>query len=91
MELLGAYYSPERSETEEFEYSLYSWVALQSTMEFLRCHQQGYVPSLLAATNTVDQMNQVYHAMLEHKQALQELAIAKSQELRACGEECELF
>lgn len=89
MELLQSYYSPDRVQTEEFEYSLYSWVALQSMMAFLKGH--GDLKRSLEATNTIDRMDMVYQSMLSHKGALRELALAKSQELRDCGEECELF
>ncbi len=89
MELLKTYYSPERFETEEFEYSLYSWVALQSTMEYLQGTNE--YRAVLAASNTMDRMDLVYESMNSHKDALKELAIAKSQELRDCGEECDLF
>lgn len=86
VDLLRAYYSPERLETEEFEYCVFSWVALQSMMPYQADSKQAR-----CATNTVDRMESVYNLMLTHKEDLRQLALAKSQELRDCGEECDLF
>jgi hypothetical protein len=84
IQLLQAYYSPEWTQTEEFEYSIFSWVALQSVMEY----QQDATTTALAATTTLDRMEAVYDAMISHVDALRELALAKRTELQECGEEC---
>jgi len=90
VELLQVYYSPERTtRTEEFEYSMFSWVALQSVMEFSQ--QQESTKVAWQATNTLDRMEATYHMMISHVEALRELALAKNEELHDCGEECELF
>ena len=85
MELLQAYYSPERTQTEEFEYSLFSWVALQSIMEY----HHDTTTTALAASNTIDRMETIYTIMMSHVEALRELVLAKSKELHDCGEECD--
>jgi hypothetical protein len=93
VEVLQPYYSPERVHTETFHYAVYSWVVLQSIMAVLP-PEQGIsiqIQAILESTNTVERMELLYHAMLQHKEALNELALAKSQELRDCGEECDLF
>ena len=46
------------------------------------------IKSIIECCNTIDRMTQIYDDMLSHKQTLQELAKAKSRELRNCGEEC---
>jgi hypothetical protein len=86
IDLFQPYYSPERTQTEEFQYCLFSWVALQSVMEY-----QQDATAALAATNTLDRIEAVYHIMMAHTEDLRELALAKSEELRDCGEECELL
>jgi hypothetical protein len=85
MEKLQPYYSPQLVQTEEFEYSIFSWVALQSLQAFLEPKE---VQMAMESTSTSERLEQVYHAMMRHKDALQELAQAKSQELQDCGEEC---
>ena len=85
MELLQAYYSPERTQTEEFEYSLFSWVALQSIMEY----HHDTTTTALAASNTIDRMETIYTIMMSHVEALRELVLAKCKELHDCGEECD--
>ena len=87
-ERLQIYYSPERVDTEEFEYSMFSWVALQSLMDFL---PKRSIQLAMSSTNTVERMSMLYDAMCSHKELLLELVRAKEQELRACGEECDLF
>lgn len=87
-ERLQIYYSPERVDTEEFEYSMFSWVALQSLMDFL---PKSSIQLAMSSTNSVERMSMLYDAMCSHKELLLELVRAKEQELRACGEECDLF
>jgi hypothetical protein len=93
VEALQPYYSPERVQTETFHYAVYSWVVLQSMMAVLQPEQGSIISiqAIMESTNTVERMELLYHAMIQHKEALNELALAKSQELRDCGEECDLF
>jgi hypothetical protein len=83
---LEPYYSPSRAESEEFDYCMVSWVALQSLQAYLPQHRE--IKDILEYSNTVERMEQLYDNMMAHKRALQELAQAKSRELRDCGEEC---
>ena len=84
-EQLQGYYSPERVQTEEFEYCVFSWVALQSVQAFLEPKE---LSEAMECTNTCQRMEQVYDAMMCHKEALQQLIEAKIEELQDCGEEC---
>lgn len=56
----------------------------------MRGIDDGILKLSLASTNTADRMKYVYQAMMSHKESLRELAMAKVQELKDCGEECEL-
>jgi hypothetical protein len=89
LEILKPYYSPKYTSTEEFEYCLFSWVAMQSLIPFL--HGTRELNLALTSSNTVDRMHLLYEFMSAHKEALKELATAKSKELRDCGEECDVF
>jgi len=88
-EQLQHHYSPERLSSEEFEYEAFSWCALQSLQTYLtptEIHTAMY-----ACTSTCGRLEFLYQAMIRHKLQLTELAIAKTTELRNCGEECDLF
>lgn len=85
VEKLQVYYSPQLVQTEEFRYSIFSWVALRSLQVFLEPQD---LQKAMKSTNTCERLELVYDAMMRHKDALQELAQAKSQELLDCGEEC---
>lgn len=87
-ERLCSYYSPDRVQTEEFEYSLFSWVALQSLMA---CLPRTEIRNAMESTNTGERLEMIYDSMLVHKESLRDLANAKGQELRDCGEECDIF
>lgn len=89
MERLEKYYSPERLQSEEFEYECLSWCTLQSLQTYLSSEEIH--EALYECTNTCDRLQLLYEGMLRHKTALTELAVAKSTELRNCGEECDLF
>jgi len=89
MEELENYYSPSRLHSEEFEYEVFSWCALQSLQSYLS--SQEIYEALYKCTNTCARLDIIYHAMIKHKMELNELAQAKSLELRNCGEECDLF
>ena len=82
------YYSPEMLETEEFYYSVYSFVALYSLQSVLDKKQITW--ALQHCTDTLDRLYRIYEWMLIHKELLQEIAEQKMQELQDCGEECEL-
>ena len=96
VERLRPYYSYEQSNTEEFYYSTYSFVALHSLQTFL-LHKLGNnvssPPSMellhaMKCTDTAHRLKQVYEWMFQHTSLLHQLAKAKSQELRQCGQEC---
>ena len=89
IENLGNYFSPDRLESEEFEYEVFSWCALQSLQHYLSSEE--IYESLFKCTNTCARLEIIYHEMIKHKMDLNELAQAKSMELRNCGEECDLF
>jgi hypothetical protein len=84
-EALQPYYSPTLVESEEFEYGVLSWVALRSLQAYL---ETADLIQAMESTNTCERLEGLYEAMVQHKLVLQELAQAKSQELRDCGEEC---
>lgn len=89
MKKLENFYSPTRLQSEEFEYEVFSWCALQSLQSYLS--SQEIHEALFKCTNTGARLEIIYHAMIKHKMDLNELAQAKSLELRNCGEECDLF
>jgi len=89
IENLANYYSPTQLQSEEFEYEVFSWCALQSLQSYLS--SQEIYEALYKCTNTCARLEILYHAMIKHKMDLNELAQAKSLELRNCGEECDLF
>lgn len=88
-ESLRNYYSPVRLESEEFEYEIFSWCALRSLQSYLSSEE--IYEALFLCTNTCERLDIIYHSMIKHKIELNELAQAKSLELRNCGEECDLF
>lgn len=88
-ESLRNYYSPIRFETEEFEYEIFSWCALRSLQSYLSSEEIH--EAMFSCTNTCERLEIIYRAMIKHKMELNELAQAKSLELRNCGEECDLF
>lgn len=85
VERLQPFFSPQRSQTEEFAYEAFSWVALESLKLYLLSET---ITEALESSNTCERLEVLYHAMLSHKRDLTELAKAKSQELLDCGEEC---
>jgi hypothetical protein len=85
VERLQPFYSPQRSNTEEFSYEAFSWVALESLKLYL---PPETVAQAMQSSNTCERLEFLYHAMMNHKRDLTELAKAKSQELLDCGEEC---
>jgi hypothetical protein len=87
-ERLAPYYSPQRIATEEFHYEAFSWVALGSIQHYLSSTD---IERALESRTTTERLEWLYRSMLDHKQDLTELAQAKSQELRDCGEECTGF
>jgi hypothetical protein len=89
IENLENYYSPTQLQSEEFKYEAFSWCALQSLQSYLS--SQEIYEALYKCTNTCARLEILYHAMIKHKMGLDELAQAKSLELRNCGEECDLF
>eukprot|EP00531_Pseudo-nitzschia_arenysensis_P003834 CAMPEP_0116153990 /NCGR_PEP_ID=MMETSP0329-20121206/21542_1 /TAXON_ID=697910 /ORGANISM="Pseudo-nitzschia arenysensis, Strain B593" /LENGTH=510 /DNA_ID=CAMNT_0003650941 /DNA_START=179 /DNA_END=1711 /DNA_ORIENTATION=+ len=88
-ENLRNYYSPMRLESEEFEYEIFSWCALRSLQSYLSSEEIH--EALFSCTNTCERLEIIYRGMIKHKMELNELAQAKSLELRNCGEECDLF
>eukprot|EP00533_Pseudo-nitzschia_delicatissima_P008730 CAMPEP_0116077972 /NCGR_PEP_ID=MMETSP0327-20121206/353_1 /TAXON_ID=44447 /ORGANISM="Pseudo-nitzschia delicatissima, Strain B596" /LENGTH=370 /DNA_ID=CAMNT_0003568485 /DNA_START=610 /DNA_END=1722 /DNA_ORIENTATION=- len=88
-ENLRYYYSPIRLESEEFEYEIFSWCALRSLKSYLSSEEIN--EALFLCTNTCERLDIIYYSMIKHKIELNELAQAKSMELRNCGEECDLF
>ena len=86
---LENYYSPSRVQSEEFEYEVFSWCALQSLQPYLRSGEIH--EALYECKSTSTRLEILYHAMVKHKMELDELARAKSLELRNCGEECDLL
>ena len=89
IENLENYYSPTRLQSEEFKYEAFSWCVLQSLQSYLSSQEIHEV--LYKCTNTCARLEILYDAMIIHKMDLNELAQAKSLELRNCGEECDLF
>jgi hypothetical protein len=85
VERLQPFYSPQWSNTEDFTYEAFSWVALESLKVYLSAET---ISKALESTNTIQRLEGLYHAMMDHKHILTELAKAKSQELLDCGEEC---
>ena len=88
-ESLRNYFSPSRIESEEFEYEVFSWSALQSLQPYLTSEEID--EALFKCTCTCSRLELIYQAMIRHKVDLDELAQAKITELRNCGEECDLF
>lgn len=88
-EKLEKYYSPVRVKSEEFQYEVFSWCALQSLQTYLSSDEIHEV--LYECLSTCDRLELLYQAMTRHKVDLTELAHAKTMELRNCGEECDLF
>jgi len=89
LEKLEKYYSPDRLQSEEFEYEAFSWCALQSLQSYLS--PEEIHEALYECTNTCGRLELLYQTMIKHKIDLTELAVAKTTELRNCGEECDLF
>ena len=89
MEKLKNYYSPIQVQSEEFEYEVFSWCALQSLQHYMSSRE--ICEALYECTNTCARLEILYHSMIKHKMDLNELAKSKSLELRNCGEECNLF
>eukprot|EP00536_Pseudo-nitzschia_multiseries_P003306 jgi/Psemu1/7413/gm1.7413_g len=87
-ERLEPYYSPERLSSEEFGYEALSWCVLQSLQAYLTPREIH--AALYECTSTCGRLDLLYRAMVRHKSELTELAIAKTTELRNCGEECDL-
>jgi hypothetical protein len=86
VEELRPYYR--KSDAEEFFYEAFSWAALESLKA---CMTNDQIAEALKTINTSERLELLYQAMLKHKMELNELAKAKSKELRDCGEECSLF
>jgi hypothetical protein len=84
-EQLEPYYSRSRLETEEFDYCLTTWVALQSLQPYV---EDETLKDLMKMRNAVERMERLYDIMTHHKRTLQELAAIKCQEIRDCGEDC---
>ena len=85
VEKLQPYYSPDHVQTEEFEYSIFSFVVLQSLQSFLSKEEIQWAMQI---TSTSERLEILYDGMVRHNEALKEFTKAKSQELRDCGEEC---
>jgi hypothetical protein len=83
------FYSPDLLASEEFYYSVYSFVALCSLQSVLDRSQIRW--SLQHCTDTLARFERIYDWVLIHKQLLQEIAEAKVQELADCGEECDII
>ena len=88
VERLKPYYSPQLLASEEFYYSIYSFVALASLQSYL---DSTHLAWAMNVRNTVERLEKVFDWMHHHKQLLKELAESKIQELRDCGEECTDF
>jgi hypothetical protein len=84
-EKLQPYYSPEKHDTEEHYYEVFSFMGLLSLNKFVPVTDLDWA---LKCTNTIERMQWVYESMWSHKKLLLEASEEVSQELRDCGEEC---
>ena len=84
-EKLQPYYSPEKQESEEHYYEVYSFMGVLSLSKFVQATDLDWA---LKCTNTIERMQWVYEWMWSHKKMLQEASEEISTELRECGEEC---
>jgi hypothetical protein len=84
-EKLQPYFSPEKQDTEEHYYEVFSFMGLLSLNKFVAVADVDWA---LKCTNTIERMQWVYESMWSHKKLLREASVEVSQELRDCGEEC---
>lgn len=84
-EKLQPYYSPEKQESEEHYYEVFSFMGVLSLSKFVEMADMDWA---LKCTNTIERMEWVYEKMWLHKRLLQDASEEVSEELRDCGEEC---
>ena len=84
-EKLQPYYSPEKQESEEHYYEVFSFMGVLSLSKFVEASDLNWA---LKCTNTIERLQWVSDWMRSHKQVLQDASEEVSAELRDCGEEC---
>ena len=84
-EKLQPYYSPEKQESEEFYYEVFSFMGVLSLSKFVSVTDFDWA---LKCTNTIERLRWVSDWMRSHKRILQDASKEASLKLRECGEEC---
>ena len=87
LEILAPYYSEEHREGEEHALEVATFCALRSLEAY--AHPSD-VSHALRCTSTAERFELIYEIMYDHRIKLEKMAEAIIEELRNCGEECEI-